>query len=131
MAGASTRSVGRASSAREPPGVRARARVAISASRMSGFSGKMEAAVHVQIGSGHEAGVLRGEEGQGRRHLFGAAFAAQRRPGGDGLAGLRLGEDVMEAGADQAGTEAVDAYAMRSELLGERSRQGHERALGG
>src|SRR3546814_3395355 len=59
------------------------------------------------------------------------AFAAQRRVARGRGAPFGLREDVVEAGADQAGADRVDADALRPEFLCHRAGIGHQRALRG
>ena len=91
------------------------------AARIAHFdSASVDAAVDVERGADDEAIVLAGEKHGCARNIIGIAAAAERDAGHCCTGGLGGRVGVVETcSEDHAGGEGVDAYALRTEFVGE------------
>src|SRR5882724_9571630 len=92
---------------------------------MSLRSDLCRAAVHVQLGAGDEAGIVRREDDDGLGELVRATEAAHDNGRGEHLHVVGVGEGpVEERGVDGAWTDDVDPNASSLEVRGPRAREG-------
>ena len=92
----------------------------------------VDAAIDVERGAGDEAIVLAGEKHGGARNVIGIAAAAERDAGHRGPRGLGGRVGVVEnCAVDHAGGEGIDAYALRTEFVGEGAGKGENGAFRG